>query len=397
MATFQVVPGVHAVGAVDWDIRYFHGPAYSTHRGTSYNSYVIVDDKVAVVDTVYQPFTEEFVDNLRQVADPESIDYVIVNHIEPDHSGALPALMELCPQATVVCTEKARQGLKAYFNGQWNYQTVKTGDSLSLGKLTLQFLEAPMLHWPDSMFTYVPERKLLLPNDAFGQHYASSQPFDDQNDMDIVMAEAGKYYANILSPFSRLVTKKLQEVADLGLEIDIIAPSHGVIWRSHPEKIIQAYARWAAGEARLRMVVVYDTMWGSTEQMARAVVAGAVSRGVSARLFKASVSDRNDIIAELLDSRALVVGSPTINNDMLPVITPLLEELKGLKPVNKVGAAFGSHGWRGGAVEAIEHYLQEAGIEPVQPAVKVQWAPGEDVIKQCHQLGAEIADSIKDD
>ncbi len=397
MATFQVVPDVHAVGVVDWDIRYFHGPTYSTHRGTSYNSYVIVDDKVAVVDTVYQPFTEEFVENLRQVTDPANIDYVVVNHIEPDHSGALPALMELCPQATVVCTDKARQGLLAYFNGQWDYQVVKTGDSLSLGKLTLQFIEAPMLHWPDSMFTYVPERKLLLPNDAFGQHYASSMPFDDQNDMEIVMAEAAKYYANILGPFSRLVTKKLEEITAMKLEIETIAPSHGVIWRNDPGKIIEAYARWAAGEARPRMVVVYDTMWGSTEKMARAVVAGAASRDVSARLFKASISDRNDIIAELLDARALVVGSSTINNDMLPVITPLLEELKGLKPVNKVGAVFGSHGWRGGAVEGVEKYLEQAGIELVKPAVKAQWAPGEDILEQCHQLGAEIADSIKDD
>ena len=270
---------------------------------------MIVDDKTALVDTVLGSFAPELLANIEQVC-PGKLDYVIVNHIEPDHSGALPQVMARNPDAIVVCTARAREGLDSYYGGNWRYHIVKSGDSIELGRHTLQFIETPMLHWPDNMVTYVPQKKLLLSNDAFGQHLAWSHPFDDDNDLDIIMTEAAKYYANILTPFSRIVAKKLDEIANLNIEIEMIAPSHGVIWRRHGGKILSAYSRWAAAEANPRVLVVYDTMWGAPK-MARAVLEGW-PRPESARLFKASVSDRNDIVAELLEAKGILWVRPPL-------------------------------------------------------------------------------------
>lgn len=395
MSVFPVVPDIWSVGVADWDARSFHGPSFSIHRGTTYNSYLIKDRKIALVDTVYQPFAQELIDNIKQIVDPGKLDFVIVNHIEPDHSGALPEIMGLNPQATIVCTEKARDGLSKYYGGPWKYQVVKTGDSLELGSHTLQFIETPMMHWPDNMITFVPKKNILLSNDAFGQHLAWSHPFDDQNDYNIIMQEAGKYYANILTPFSRIVAKKLDEVLGLGLDIKIIAPAHGIIWRTHPDKILEAYQRWSSAQDSAKVLIVYDTMWGSTEKMARAILEGIAAEGVPVRLYRASISDHNDIIADLLESRAIIIGSSTINNDMLNPVSALLMELRALKPSGKAGAAFGSHGWRGGAVESIEKYLSDAGIQVKMDSLKNQWAPDPDFLGVCRDWGAQFAQGLK--
>ncbi|HCX78169.1 MAG TPA: MBL fold metallo-hydrolase [Firmicutes bacterium] len=396
MAVFKVLPDIWSVGVVDWDVRSFHGPSYSTHRGTTYNAYLIMDEKKALVDTVHRPFASELANNLRQVAGEGKIDYIIVNHIEPDHSGSLPEIMKLNPQATVVCTAKAQEGLQKYYGGNWTWKIVKTGDSLELGEHTLRFIETPMMHWPDNMVTFIPQKQILLSNDAFGQHLAWSHPFDDQNDMEVIMAEATKYYANILTPFSKIVAKKLQEIAAMNLDIKIIAPGHGIIWRSHPDKILAAYGRWANAEAGEKVLIVYDTMWGSTEKMARAILDGIARAGIPAALFKAAVSDRNDIMAQLLEARAVLVGSSTINNDMLVPVAAFLEEVRGLKPAGKLGAAFGSHGWRGGAVESIEKQLTEAKIALAMDPLKVQWAPDEDFLQRCRDWGFALAAKIKE-
>ncbi|HOC06699.1 MAG: FprA family A-type flavoprotein [Bacillota bacterium] len=396
MAIYRVVPDIWSVGAVDWDIRSFHGPSYSTHRGTTYNAYIIKDDKTALVDTVHLPFAAELIANLKQIDGLTAIDYVIVNHIEPDHSGALPEIMNIYPQATVVCTAKAREGLVRYFDTDgWTWKIVKTGDSLELGHHTLRFIETPMMHWPDNMITYIPQKQLLLSNDAFGQHLAWSHPFDDQNPMEDIMAEAQKYYANILTPFSKIVANKLKDILAMNLDIKIIAPSHGIIWRSHPEKILEAYSRWANAEADPKALVVYDTMWGSTEKMTRAILEGIARAGVSAVLFKASASDSNDIMAQLLEAKAIVVGSSTINNDMLVPVAAFLEEVKGLKPAGKLGAAFGSYGWRGGAVESIEKQLAEGKVELALDSLKVQWAPDEEFLGKCRDWGFALGTKIK--
>lgn len=395
MAITEIKKDIWSVGVVDWDVRSFHGPSYSTHRGTTYNAYLIKDEKTVLVDTVLSSYAGELLANLRQL-DAGKLDYVIVNHIEPDHSGSLPQVMELNPDAIVVCTAKAKDGLQKYYGGDWNYQVVKTGDSLELGNHTLQFVETPMMHWPDNMVTYIPQKRLLLSNDAFGQHLAWSHPFDDQNDMQVIMSEATKYYANILSPFNRIVAKKLEEISKLGLELEMIAPGHGVIWRSNPEAILKAYSRWSSAQTDTpKVLIVYDTMWGSTEKMARAILDGVAGQGVPVKLYRASLSDRNDIIAELLESSAIIVGSSTINNDMLNPVSSLLEEMRALKPAGKLGAAFGSHGWRGGAVEGIEKFLAEAGIKQEGESLKLQWAPDEDYLAQCRDWGKQFAAKLQ--
>ncbi len=391
----QVAKGVYWVGAVDWDKRNFHGFTYSTHRGTTYNAYLVVDEKITLVDTVHKAFFGEMLERIKAVVDPRKIEYVIANHVEVDHSGSLPSVTEIVPSSKIFCTSKGQEGLAKHYFGQWNFQVVKTGDRLSLGKRNLRFIAAPMLHWPDSMFTYLEEEALLMPNDAFGQHLATSSRFADEVDQDALMTEAAKYYANILWPFSRLVVSKVEELQRMGIPIKTIAPSHGVIWRKEPMQIVEAYLKWAKGEAPERVIVAYETMWESTGKMARAVVEGIRKEGVEARLFRIAVSDRGDIIKELLEARALVAGSSTVNNGLLPPAAPFFEDLRGLKPTGRLAAAFGSYGWSGGATKMLEQILSEAGMKIVHPAVEVKWVPDESDLDRCVEMGRKVASMVK--
>lgn len=390
MSSVEIKPNVYWVGAVDWNIRTFHGPAYSTPRGTTYNAYLVVDDQITLVDTVYGPFAEDLIRHIGEIIDPSKIDNVIINHIESDHIGAFPEIMKLNPKAKVYATANAEKGIKKLFFTDYNITVVKTGDSINTGKYTFSFIEAPMLHWPDSMFTYISELKLLLPNDAFGQHYASNFRFADEVDLGLVMFEAQKYYANILNPFSRLVLKKLEEVAELGLEIDMIAPSHGFIWRGNPEVIIEAYQRWAQGAAEKKIVIAYDTMWQSTAKLAHALLEGVTDAGYRGILYQISKSDHNDIITNIFDARGVFIGSPTYYNDTLTTVSPLLDELIGLKAEGKFGLAFGSQGWAGGAAKTIEAKLKSAGVELAAPAFTVKWVPTEEELDQARSLARSI-------
>jgi len=394
MPPIKVLENIFWVGAVDWNVRHFHGFTYSTHRGTTYNAYLIVDEKTALVDSVYGPFAGEMIERIREIIDPSKIDYVVANHVETDHSGAISEILKLAPEAKVVGTARCREGLQKHYFGNWDFHVVKTGDEISLGERGLKFIEAPMLHWPDSMFTYIEKDALLLPNDAFGQHLATSKRFDDEVDEKTLMDEAAKYYANILWPFSLLVIRKIEEIQKLGLKISMIAPSHGVIWRSNPTKIVEAYLSWAKGESGRKILVVYDTMWGSTEKMAKAIVEGISSEGVETMLFRLPLSDRGDIIKELLEAKGILIGSSTINNGILPTVAPFLEEMSGLRPRNKVAAAFGSYGWGGGAVKTIEEKLEKAGMEIVAPALTVKWVPDKNEIQKCFEFGKEFAKKV---
>jgi len=394
----RVAENVYWVGAIDWNVRNFHGYTYTTHRGTTYNAYLILDEKVALVDTVKAEFTEEMVRRIRALVNPAEIEFIIANHGELDHSGAILAVMELAPNARLVGTAKVQTTLARYFGERdWQWQTVRTGDELRLGQKRLTFIEAPMLHWPDSMFTYLPEEHLLLPNDAFGQHIASSQRFADQIDRWVLFDEAAKYYANILWPFSRLVVRKLEEVQKMEIDISTIAPSHGLIWRGNPGPgdIIQAYANWAQGEAEPRAVIVYETMWGSTERIARSIAEGVMEEGLEVVVRGLPMSDRSDVIKELLGARGLLVGSSTHNNDMLLNIAAFVEDLKGLRPTGKIGAAFGSHGWAGRAVEKLGEALQQAGVALVDDGFSFQFAPDEDEIAQAKEFGRRFAQRLK--
>jgi flavorubredoxin len=389
------------VGVVDWGLRHFHGFELSTHRGSTYNAYVVKDKKTAVVDTVWGPFSEQFIENLREIVDPSTIDYVVANHAETDHSGSLPALMRLCPKATVVVSPRGKDSIPGHYHDasgvhqQWNFKVVKTGEAINLGETQLVFVEAPMLHWPDSMFTYVAGRNLLLSNDAFGQHYATSMRFNDQVDRTELYEEAVKYYANILTPFSDLVLKKIDEVLALKLPVDMICPSHGVIWRSDPLQIVTAYQEWARQVPQKRAVIMYDTMWEGTRKMAEAIGGGLTKAGIPFALFNMATSDRNDVVKEVFQAQAVLVGSPTVNRGPLATLMPVLEDLRGLRFKNKVGAAFGSYGWSGESVGLLEEHLKAAGIPLAAPGVKSMWQPTGADLAKCEALGAAVAEAMK--
>ncbi|MDD5655274.1 MAG: flavodoxin domain-containing protein [Candidatus Omnitrophica bacterium] len=392
----EIKKGIFWVGVVDWNVRNFHGHTYSTNRGTTYNAYLIIDEKITLVDTVYGPFAGEMIEKIRAVVPPEKIDYIIANHVETDHSGALPDIMKLCPKAKVLGTAKCKEGLYRHYYGDWDFQIVKTGDILKIGKRTLTFVEAPMIHWPDSMFTYCPEEQLLLPNDAFGQHYATSLRFDDEVSQCELMDEAEKYYANILWPLGSLILKKIQDVQKMNIPISMIAPSHGIIWRKDPAKILNAYISWAKNETAPKAVVAYETMWGSTDKMARMIAQGLTDAGVEVRLFDVATSDLSEVIKACFGSKGFVFGSSTHDNNMLPAMAGFLDFFKGLKPKNRIGAAFGSHGWSGGAVKDIEEIFKGAGVELALPGISVQYVPDKNEAKQCYEFGQEFAAKINE-
>ena len=391
----ELVPGIHWVGAVDWRIKQFHGHELSIPRGTTYNAYLILDEKVAVVDTVMAPYAGDFIRNIRALVDPARIDYVVINHAEPDHAGALPALMDLCPQATLVVSKRGAESVPGHSHRSWPARTVGTGDRIPLGRRELAFIEAPMLHWPDSMFTYVTGDAILMANDAFGQHYATAFRFNDQVDRGELHAEALKYYANILTPFSDRVIKKIDEVLALGLPVAMIAPSHGVIWRDDPLQIVKQYRAWAQQVPEPRAVVIYDSMWEATRRMAEAVGEGLAGEGADHTIVHMAAADRNDVITEIFRAKAVVVGSPTLNNGVLPTIAPILEDLKGLRFKHKIGAAFGSYGWSGESVKVIEEHFGKCGIPLAAPGVKAKWQPAEADLAACRALGRTVAAAVK--
>jgi len=387
----ELKDGVYWVGVVDWDLRAFHGHELSTHRGSTYNAYLIRDEKTVLVDTVWTPFADRLIENIRQVVNPAEIDMVVVNHAEVDHAGALPAVMRCVPAAPVIVSRHGRENVEGHFHQLWNFRVVTTGERINIGKSDLMFVEAPMLHWPDSMFTYLTGRSILMPNDAFGQHYATAQRFNDQVNQGELFEEALKYYVNILTPYSKQVLKKIDELLSLNLSVDIIAPSHGVIWRDRPLQIVEKYRQWARQEPEPRAVILYDTMWGGTRRMAEAIGDGLAEEGVDCRLVHTAVTDRNDALVEVFRARTVVVGSSTVNNGVLPTIRPLLESLRGLRFRNKLGAAFGSYGWSGEAVRVIEQHLADCGVPLVREGIRCKWQPGAQDLEACRAFGREIA------
>ena len=394
---FAIKSNVSWVGKIDWELRKFHGDEYSTHRGSTYNSYLVEEEKIALIDTVWAPFAKEYVANLGKRIDLAKIDYVIANHAEIDHSGALPELMERIPDAPLYCTTNGVKSLKGHYHKDWNFRPVKTGDRLSLGKKELIFVEAPMLHWPDSMFCYLTGDNILFSNDAFGQHYASELMFNDLVDQAELMAECIKYYANILTPFSELVTKKIQEVLAFNLPVDVICTSHGVIWRSNPVQIVQQYLKWADAYQENQITVVYDTMWNGTRIMAEKIAAGIgeADPRVTLKLYNLAKSDRNDVMTEIFRSRAVVVGSPTINRTVLTSIAGLLEEMKGLKFRKKKAAAFGCYGWSGESIKLIAGQLAAAGLEVVDDGIRSLWNPDAEAADACVAYGKKLAGLLK--
>jgi flavorubredoxin len=383
--------GIHWVGAVDWNIRNFHG--YITHRGTTYNAYLIVDEKIALADTVKEQFFPEMMRRIKEIVDPREIDYLISNHTEPDHSGSITKFLEVAENAELVASNLGVKGLRSYFGEDLRVTSISEKPSLSLGRRTLSFVPIPMVHWPDSMVTYIPEEKLLLSNDAFGQHLATSKRFDDEVDQAVLMQEAETYYANIVMPLWMSVSRAFKSLE--GVEIDMIAPSHGVIWRGNPGIILEAYQRWVEGVSKQKVVVVYDTMWGSTERVANSLVEGVAAEGVEVRLHRLSETHNSDVIADLLEARAVLVGSPTLNNGLFPSVASFLAYMKGLKPRKKIGATFGSYGWGGGAKRAAEAELKAAGIEVIDSDLYFNYRPMEEELEKAVDFGRDIARKVK--
>jgi len=394
MAITEIKDKVYWVGAVDWDIRDFHG--YSTYKGTTYNAFLVMDEKIALFDTVKHNYFEELLFHIRELTDPTKIDYIVVNHVEMDHSGCLPKIIDLVKPEKVFCSPMGQKALMDHFHREdWPLEVVKSGDTISLGKKTVTFLETRMLHWPDSMFSYIKEEKLLISSDAFGQHMASTERYVDEVPIGEVMTHAAKYYANILNLFAPNIQKLLAQLAEMGLTIDMIAPDHGLIWRNNPEIILAAYDRWSKRETTRKALVIYDSMWESTSKMAKAI-GGAISReGVAVKLMNLSVTHRSDIMTEVLDCRALVLGSPTLNNGFLPRMGDFLTYLKGLRPKGKVGAAFGSFGWSGEAVKHMNEAMEGMEIQVVDPGVKVKNVPTDADFTLCKELGVKIAAAVK--
>jgi flavorubredoxin len=392
MKPIEIAKGVYDVGVSDWNIRDFHG--YSTHHGTSYNAFLIIDEKTALIDSVKKDFADDLLANIAEVIDPKSIDYVISNHTELDHSGGLPRVMHrIGEDKPLYCSKMGFKNLPLHFPQKWNYNVVGTGDELSLGKRTLTFLETRMVHWPDSMFTYLKEDKILFSSDGFGQHYAGHEKFDDQIG-DEIMWHAKKYFANILLLYSPPILKLLDKVTELGLEIDMICPDHGVIWRKDPGRIISAYAKWANQIPDKNAVIIYDTMWQSTEKMAEAIAAGLYQEGINVRPLHLRKWHRSDVMTEVLDARAVILGSPTLNNGLFPTLSDFLTYMKGLKPKNKIGAAFGSYGWSGEAVKLLYNELEAMNFEMVEPGIKIQYIPDKESIDACIEFGRKIGQAI---
>jgi Uncharacterized flavoproteins len=393
---FKIKDNISWIGKIDWELRKFHGEEYSTHRGSSYNSYLVKDEKIALIDTVWGKFSSEFVANLKKEVPLETIDFVIANHAESDHSGALPELMRHIPDTPIYCTSNGVNSLKGHYHQDWNFQVVKTGDKLSLGSKELIFIEAQMLHWPDSMMSYLTKDNILFSNDAFGQHIASELMYNDLVDQAELFQEAIKYYANILTPFSAMVDRKIKEVVALNVPVDMICPSHGVIWRKDPLQIVKQYVQWANAYVENQITIVYDTMWDGTRRMAEAISRGIteVDKSVAVKLFNVSRSDKNDVITEIFKSKVILVGSSTINQGILSASAAILEEIKGLKFKNKKAAAFGCYGWSGEAVKIISDKLKEGGFQLLNDGIREKWNPNTESVENCIRFGKDVARNI---
>jgi flavorubredoxin len=392
MKPIEIAKDIYWVGSIDWNIRDFHG--YSTHRGTSYNAFLIMDEKITLIDTVKKEFADDLLNKIGQVVDPKEIDYIVSNHTEMDHSGGLPRIMHrIGEEKPLYCSKVGHRNLSMHFPNKWNYQAVENGSELKIGKRSLTFMETRMLHWPDSMFTYMAEDKILFSSDAFGQHYAGLEMFDDIVGDDI-MAHARKYFANILLLYSPLILKLVEKVTEMKLRLDMICPDHGIIWRKDPSKIINAYVEWSRQEPKRKALVIYDSMWHSTEKMAIAIVDSLGEEGVDAKPMNLRQWHRSDVITEILDARAVVIGSPTLNNGLFPTLGDFLTYMKGLKPKNKIGAAFGSYGWSGESVKLINEALEEMKIQVIDPGVSLQYVPDEKGLDACRELGKKIAEGL---
>ena len=399
MRAIPIRPDIYWVGAIDWGIRDFHG--YEIPRGTTYNNYLIVDDETTLLDTVKYIFAETTIRNIKTIADPSTIRHVVINHIENDHATSLDRIMELTPKATIHITERGKKGLERFFDlSQWDLRVVKTGDTLTTGKHTLLFIETPMLHWPDSMMTYIKEEKILISQDGFGQHMASAARFDDEfirsESVSALEDAVVDYYANILMPFGQIIKSKVAEIQKLGLEIELIAPDHGIIWREDPKKVIKMYLDMAEGKSDLSVSIIYDTMWHGTEIMINPIMEGIKDEGVECKVIKLRATPISTAIKEFWKSRGSLIGTSTLNNLMLPSVARFLYQLRGLRPKNRIAGAFGAYGWGGGGVKEAYEEFKKMGLEIVEPGLQTLYRPSSEDESKCYDFGKMFAGKVKE-
>lgn len=389
----KITDRVYWVGAIDWNIRDFHG--YLTSRGTTYNAFLILGKKNVLIDTVKSHFKDEMLARIAKVMDPAKIDIIVSNHSELDHSGCLPEVIKEVKPEAVYASKMGVKALTDHFNTDLGITEAKDGSTLYIGGLTLTFYETRMLHWPDSMFTLLNEEKILFTQDGFGMHLATEELFDDQLDLELLISEAAKYYANILLPYSPIVMKFLPKLQELLTKVDTIAPDHGPIWRTHPSKVVDKYVKWASGAQTLKTIIIYDSMWGSTAKMANAIAEGVKDGGAEPKLLSLKEHHRSDVATEILEAGAMLVGSPTLNTSLYPTIADVLSYIEGLRPTNLIGAAFGSYGWNSKAVELVEEWLQKFKVELALPGLKVKYVPANSDLEQCRDFGKQIALKLK--
>ncbi len=384
----KLTDGVTWVGFVDWNVRDFHG--YVTARGSTYNAYLVEDEKNAVIDTVKEQYSDDFLARIAAIIPLDKVDYIICNHAEPDHSGGFPDAVKACPNAEIVCNAKCQRALSQHFDvSGWKFRIVKDTETLSLGRKTLQFFDTPMVHWPESMVTYYVEEQILFSMDAFGQHYATSYRFDDEADMREIMQEAKMYYANIVLPYERPVGSALERLG--GLQIRMIAPSHGVIWRSHIPEILAAYQSWRVSKPVKKVVVAFSSMWNSTRKMAKAIAAGAEEYDVNVHLLDMAANDNTTFVTDIMDAAAVAFGSSTLNLGIMPRMASALTYLRGLKPKGKSGVAFGSYGWVAKGTEEVESYMKAMGMDFICEPISCQFSPNEEMLERCHAAGRALA------
>lgn len=386
MAAVEIRKGIYWVGSVDWEVRNFHG--YSTPQGTTYNAYLIVDEKIVLIDTVKKELFDQMFYRISQIIDPAKIDILLSNHSELDHSGSLPKMKEVAPHAKIITSKRGEKALQKHFHKDWDLQVVDSGDTLNIGKRTLSFIATPLVHWPDSMVTYLADDKVLFSNDAFGQHLATSQRYDDEIGWSILQRDAAKYYANIVLPYGKQVNKAFSSLA--ALDIKTICTSHGIMWRSFIPKIMAEYRKWANHQTQNQALIIYDTMWKSTAKMAQALEMGLVEAGVPVTIRNLKVNHISDIMTDVLSTKLILLGSPTLNNSVLPTVAQFLNYLKGLKPQNRIGFAFGSYGWGGQAVGEIESVFEALKWEIALQGIKIEYVPGADELETVKKTGHNL-------
>lgn len=384
----EVAKNVYWVGHVDWDIRDFHG--YHTDRGSSYNAYLVVEEKAVLVDTVKAPFAADLIASVKSILGARQLDFVICNHAEPDHSGSLDPILKEFHNAELVCNEKCRKALELHYDTEgWKFKIISDGDELDLGSRKLSFIETPMVHWPESMFTFMQPDGILFSMDAFGQHYASEGRFDESEDLGVLLEEAKTYYANIVMLYGKPIAKVLDKAS--GLDIKLIAPSHGIMWKKHIDTIVNAYLDWVVCRPVAKVVVLYDTMWGSTKKMAQAIAEGVKEGGAQVRVLNVREDHITEVATEALDAAVLACGSATLNMSLMPQMAAALTYLRGLKPVGKMGRAFGSYGWGKGGPEEVHKYLEDMKCNMLGEPIRSQFVPREEMLEECRSAGREMA------